>query len=203
MGPSNINSVLKGKVKVPIPKCRWAYCPSGQHIMMHPFMKCLNGQQLWHFIVVSVLSIFHSSCSEYNFKLTVHATWTLHWERWLLSLWPTVEGKQLYICHSLHVQYNSLTHYARCLKLITFVIFLFRAFQNCKTALSETTLQFPQFQWLQYTNADLNLFNTSPVHLIWHLSTTTSSPSILTVMLMLLLLWTVSWRYSMTSGLIV
>lgn len=54
MGPSNIHSVLKGKVKDPIPKCRRAYCPSWQHIMMHPFMKCLNGQQLWHFTVVSV-----------------------------------------------------------------------------------------------------------------------------------------------------
>lgn len=28
--------------------------PSGQHTMVYPFMNCLNGQQLWHFAVISL-----------------------------------------------------------------------------------------------------------------------------------------------------
>lgn len=52
-------------------------------------------------------------------------------EGWLISSWPEVEGDEFYSSGSLLVQFTSLTDYAECLKLMTFVVFLFRVIKDC------------------------------------------------------------------------
>ncbi len=50
-----------------------------------------------------------------------------------MRTWPKVEEDELYM----HVQFSTLSDYADSLRLITFVVFLFRAIENCKSTLSE------------------------------------------------------------------
>lgn len=56
---------------------------------------------------------------------------------WLVSVWPKVEGGELYSSHLMHVQLNSLSDCAESLYFITFVVFLFQVIENCTSALSE------------------------------------------------------------------
>lgn len=53
------------------------------------------------------------------------------------SLWPMVEGNELYNSPSLHMQSKSLRGYEESYTLVIVVVFVFRAIKNCTSALFE------------------------------------------------------------------
>ncbi len=77
----------------------------------------------------------------------------------LICSWPKVEGDELFSSHYMHMQFNTLSDFAESLKLITYVVFLFRVTENCKSLLSKkmnniclsTDIQECRFELVQHS----------------------------------------------------
>lgn len=90
----------------------------------------------------------------------------------MISSWPKVKEK-LHISFFKQVQFNVLSDYAECFKLITFVVFPFQEIKICKSALSE---KIDMIKSLVMAVIHLILFKTCPNHMIKHPQTANSSP---------------------------
>ena len=122
-----------------------------------------------------------------------------------------VEGDELCSARSMQLQSCYLSHCAETAEVNNFVwYFCFErlkiASQYCLTKWTCPTT--PQGWWLPSRNTDLTTSDTSPIPLIWHPQTATSSPrwrrssvvAILTMGMKLLLLWSTLWRSNISAS---